>query len=398
MRQIRFPSLITSVLLSVLVNCPPTIVAQGLFGTIRGAVIDSSSAVDHCATMRTTNINTIIVTSLIQNSSAIEGGGDCLNLEDHHQSSPFALKGKLVVTYVEQTIDKSKGDNHELGVFDLAHPESKVRRLTNNLVNEAEVDISPDGKKFLYTVRPRLDDFEDNSEIWQMNIDGSDPVRLVSGRPMGIPVWSPDGTQFIFIQWGGKSKYSQLFTYTFATKAVTPFPANLKGAADPGISHDGRFITFKMPVEGDRDFQPSIYVMKADGSDVKRLTSGYSDHDPVFSRDGKKVYFERYYGPGDWFKASKDRTKPEHNMWGIVEVDIETKQEDVLVPHDPCGRHLFWLPTVSPDGKYLMYIHHDLWAKNEGKPGSDLWVSDIDGRNPQKVRGSDWFYFFDWTE
>ena len=56
------------------------------------------------------------------------GDSKCLDLEDHSHSSPFALKGKLILTYVEPTIDKSKGDNHELGIFDLAHPESKVRR------------------------------------------------------------------------------------------------------------------------------------------------------------------------------------------------------------------------------------------------------------------------------
>jgi Tol biopolymer transport system component len=327
-----------------------------------------------------------------------EDGASCLNLEDHYQTSPFALKGKLVLTYVERTIDTSQGDNHELGVFDLAHPESKVHRLTNNLVNESEVEISPDGKTFLYTVRPRLDDFADNSEIWQMNIDGSDPVRLVSGRSMGVPAWSPDGKRFLFIEWGGKSKDSEFFMYDVATKAATPFLPNLINPADPEFSYDGRFITFKMPVNGDRDFQPSIYVMKVDGSDLKRLTSGYSDHDPVFSRNGKKIYFERYYGPGDWFKGARTHNAPEYHMWGIVEVDRRNKQEKVIVPHDPCGRHIFWLPTVSPDGKLLMYIHTDLQSKKEGKPSSDLWVSTIHGRNPQKVRGSDWFYFFDWTK
>lgn len=343
--------------------------------------------------------NSALMAAAAAGEPSPDSSGDrkCLDLEDHSQSSPFALKGKLILTYVEQAIDKSKGDNHELGIFDLAHPESRVRRLTNNLVNESEVDISPDGRKFLYTVRPRLDDFEDHSEIWQMNSDGSGAVRLVSGRSMGVPAWSPDGRRFMFIQWGGKSKDSELFTYDFATQAVSPFPVNLKNPADPEFSYDGRFVTFKMPVEGDRDFQPSIYVMKADGSDIKRLTSGYSDHDPVFSRDGKRIYFERYYGPGDWFKGTRTHDAPEYRMWGIVEVDVRNKQERVIVPHDPCGRHIFWLPTVSPDGKRLMYIHTDLEGKKAGQPSSDLWVSDSRGRNAQKVRGSDWFYFFDWT-
>ena len=329
-------------------------------------------------------------------AQSVKTGGTCLELEDHYKTSPINLKGKLVLTYVDQTVDKSKGDNHELGVFDLDHPDRGVRRLSNDLVNEAEVDISPNGRKFLYTVRPRLDDCKDLSEIWEMNIDGSDAARLVSGHSMGVPAWNPNGKQFLFIEWGGDLTGSRFFNYDFATKSVTPFLPDLTNPADPEFSYDGQFITFKMPVEGDGDFQPSIYLMNADGSNLRRLTSGYSDHDPVFSLDGGKIYFERYYGPGDWFK-SKAHDVPETHWWGIVEVDVKTKQEKVIVPHDPCGNHIFWLPTVSPDGRYLMYIHTDLRAKKDGKPGSELWVSEIDGRNPQKVRGSDWFYFFDWT-
>jgi hypothetical protein len=65
----------------------------------------------------------------------------------------------------------------------------------------------------------------------------------------------------------------------------------------------------------------------------------------------------------------------------------------VIVPYDPCGNHIFWLPTISPDGKYLMYIYTDWRNKKAGRPTSELWVAEIDGKNAQKVRGSDWFYF-----
>jgi Tol biopolymer transport system component len=323
--------------------------------------------------------------NVVMAAQSSESSGSCLNLKDHYETAPILLKGKLVVTYMDQTIDKSKGDIDELGVFLLDRKE--FRQLSHDLVNEAEVDISPSGKKFLYTVRPRRDDFKDLSEIWEMNIDGTDPVRLVSGRSMGVPAWNPNGKQFLFIEWGGDLKGSRFFTYDFATKGVTPFLPQLENPADPEFSYDGRLITFKMPVKGDRDFQPSIYVMNADGSNLRRLTRGFSDHDPVFSRDGKKIYFERYYGPGNWFQGRR-------KWWGIVEVDVKTRQEKIIVPYDPCERHIFWLPTISPDGRYLMYIHNNFIEK----PGSDLWVSDINGHNAQKVRGSDWFYFFDWTK
>lgn len=321
----------------------------------------------------------------------------CLNPVDHFATHPIPLKGRLAVTFVDQKISEKKGDQHEIGVFDLA--KKKFLRLSHNLVNEAEVEISPDGKKFLYTVRPKLDAFDDKSEIWQIDMDGKNRKRLVHGQPVGVPAWHyPEGDKLTYIKWGGESDDSSLFTFDLRTRKVKPHPGKLLNLADPEFSYDGKQITFKMSVDGDRDNQPSIYIANADGSRLVRLTRGFSDHDPVFSHDGKKIYFERYYGPGDWFEASQDRGVPAHNLWGIVEVDAATKEEKIIIPHDPCGRHFYWLPTVSPDGKYLMYVHIDVWGEKENKPWTDLWVSRIDGSHPQKVRGSDWFYFFDWAE
>ncbi len=324
---------------------------------------------------------------------AAPGKPRCLQLKDHFARDPIALRGKLAVTYVEQGIDPKRGDQHELATFELGRPGRGFRRLTHNLVNEAEPEISPDGKSMLYTVRPKLDGFEQNSEIWRVGMNGGGSRKLAGGRPLGVPAWlHPRGEGFTFIEWGTESGDSRLLLQRGGVAVA--FPGAPLGVADPEVSYDGKLITFKRAVEGDREFQPSIWVMNADGTGQRRLTRNYSDHDPVFSKDGRKIYFERYYGPGDWFEASKDRSVPEHNWWGIVEVDVRTRKEKIIVPHDPCGRHFFWLPTVSPDGKALMYTHIDVW----GKVWTDLWVSRIDGKAPQKVRGSDWFYFFDWSK
>jgi Tol biopolymer transport system component len=129
------------------------------------------------------------------------------------------------------------------------------------------------------------------------------------------------------------------------------------------------------------------------GSNVKQLTRGPSDHDPVFSRDNRKIYFERYYGPGEWDQDLDRLEHPEINQWGIVEVDPATSAERVLIPHDKCGKHFFWLPTVSPDGRYLMFIHDYVAADGY----QDLWISDIDGKDAQPVAGTRRFHWFDWT-
>jgi len=320
-----------------------------------------------------------------------------LDLVDHRPTAPIPLAGRLVVTFVDTSIDEARGDQHEVAVVDLTGPHVAPRCLTRDLVNQAEVEASPDGTRFLYTERPKLDAFDRASEIWCMNADGTGKRCLVRGGHNGVPAWYPDGTKFLYITWGGDAGDSRLLVYSLADGTSTPFPTDLRAIADPEVSYDGRLVTFKMPVEGDRDFQPSIYVMNADGSDVRRLTRGWSDHDPVFSRDGGTIFFERYYGPGDWFEASQDRGVPVHNQWGIVAVDVASGNERVVIPHDPSGAHMFWLPTVSPCGTYLMFIHNEVWGEEDGRPWTDLWVATIDGSDLQKVPGSDWCYFLDWT-
>jgi Tol biopolymer transport system component len=362
----------------------------------------------------------------------------CLNLVDHRDTSPIPLRGRLVVTYFEPALEASLcgwddesnsywcpyptqvaqdceeydgtywcpvpnppadkiGDPQELGLFDLARPQDGVQRWTNNLLHEAEMDISPDGKKVVYAVRAYLDAFSDGQGdgIWIVNIDGSEPRRLTTGDGYaGIPAWvPPDSNRFTFVSDDAGAPIS---VFDLSTMKATPIvPQTQVNLMDPEPSYDGQKIVFKSDLE--RPNAPDIHVMRFDGSGVRRLTSGYSDHDPVFSPDNKKVYFERYYGPGSWDQyADLDRTEhPEINQWGIVEVDVETAEERVIIPHDPCGKHFFWLPTVSPDGQYLMFIHDYV----DGDGGyQDLWVSDINGGNAQRVPNTREFYWFDWSD
>jgi len=357
----------------------------------------------------------------------------CLALVDHYETSPIPLSGKLVVTYYDEALEASLcgwddeseqywcpeesptsadceefegsywcpeanppvdriGDAQELALFDLGDPQAGLQRWTNNLVHEAELDISPDGTKVVYAVRSGLDAFESGLGIWMIGIDGSNPTQLTpSGSYAGIPTWAPPGSsQFTFINDAG------LMLFDIDTRATTPIAPDFDGdIVDPETSYDGAKITFKSDIL--RVNAPDVYVMQFDGSDVRRVTTGHSDHDPVFSRDNQKIYFERYYGPGAWDQYEElDRVDhPEINQWGIVEVDVVTGQERVVIPHDPCGKHFVWLPTVSPDGQHLMFIHDFVDAEGGYQ---NLWVAELSGANAQRVPDTMDFYWFDWTD
>ena len=63
-------------------------------------------------------------------------------------------------------------------------------------------------------------------------------------------------------------------------------------AAEPAWSPDGKRIVFVGPRQP-RVSKPEIYIMRADGTHIRRLTNNWnaSDRSPDFSPDGKRIVF-----------------------------------------------------------------------------------------------------------
>ena len=65
-------------------------------------------------------------------------------------------------------------------------------------------------------------------------------------------------------------------------------------SGDPVFSPDGKQIAF---FRGKHDGPWHIYMMNADGTNIRRITSGTQvDRAPVFSKDGQRIYFIRHKG------------------------------------------------------------------------------------------------------
>jgi len=75
----------------------------------------------------------------------------------------------------------------------------------------------------------------------------------------------------------------------------------------------------------------SIYVMYADGSGLRRITTGL---DPAFSPDGQRIAFTRWSGNGDTVR--------------VINVD-GSDEHAVIAANKPRS------PTWTPDGRYLIY-------------------------------------------
>lgn len=201
-----------------------------------------------------------------------------------------------------------------------SRPEQRVSvyrwRLTDNQTfnltdfgsDNWEPAISSDGRKIAFvSSRDNLD-----WEIYTMNNDGSAITRLTSDDPARntMPAWSPGGDQIVFVtvEGCGQPSCPSAIRVMSASGANTKriFFAEGKIVTHPAWSPDGRQIAFGSNRDGGMD----IFVMNADGSNVRNLTNSLQDEDfPTWSLDGNWLAFTRYTDNTEIFIMAANGTK-----------------------------------------------------------------------------------------
>jgi Tol biopolymer transport system component len=222
--------------------------------------------------------------------------------------------------------------------------------------HELDPAASPDGRLIAYT---RILLARPGSQIWAVRKDGSHQRFIARGSD---PAWSPDGKRIVFV-----------------------------GPRAPRVS------------------KPEIYIMRADGTHIRRLTKNWnaSDRSPAFSPDGKRIVFlsnrDATGGAGNaeiWVMGTKGKhavnltRNPEiddHPDWSpdgsrIVFERAAGREPRVAIfvmNADGSDQHQVGalegsFPTWSPDGKQIAYIS-----------GNDIFRANADGSGVQRVaRGS----------
>lgn len=144
-------------------------------------------------------------------------------------------------------------------------------------------DWSPDNKKIIFSSdRATILDIEGVHDIYTMNRDGSEVSRLTDSDVQKFhPVWSPDGKKIAFEGRGNGNNSSSIYVMNADGSGLFQVTHNLSpGGHYPTWSPDGSRLAFASDHDGNRE----IYVIKIDGTGLRRITNDpRADQFPAWS-------------------------------------------------------------------------------------------------------------------
>lgn len=224
-----------------------------------------------------------------------------------------------------------------------------------------DIDVSPDGRSIAFSLL---------GDIYTMPIAGGTATRLTQGLAWDVqPRFSPDGRRIAYTSdRGGGDNIWLMQANGQDQRQLTREDFRLLHA--PAWSPDGRFIAAKKHFTTQRSLGTGeIWLYHVSGGAgtplVKRPNEQHQKElgEPVFSPDGRHLYFTRNTSPGAVFEYAEDSNQP---LFAIERLTIETGEIATAVSgHGGAVR-----PAPSPDGRAIAFVRRD-------RDGSALYVKDI---------------------
>lgn len=232
---------------------------------------------------------------------------------------------------------------------------------------------SPDGTKiaFVSAAKGKM-----GVQILVMDADGSNVKQMThNGNGADTPAWSPDGKKLaisvctkpnvrtsvnqlgqLVVTMGGPPPEWEIYVIDADGSNLRRLTHDRGDAAQPAWSPDGKRIAFTYAQEGPYE----IYVINADGSNRQKLIQGAM---PAWSPDGTRIAFERWGGQGT-------------DIFQIYTMDADGRGLRQLTIADMKA----YRPTWSPDGKKIAFS-----ASSAGSEQRNIYRMDADGANLQQL-------------
>jgi Tol biopolymer transport system component len=190
---------------------------------------------------------------------------------------------------------------------------------------------------------------QDTEGIWTVNPDGSDSLNITEGSSAAnyTPAWSPDGTRIAFIR--ETDSDPTIYVANADGSDAAPIKRLALSNHDLAWAPDGASIAYT-----DRG---DLFVMRADGSHVRQVTPTDRtklDVHPTWSPDGTRIAFARFTFSKPLSTDPFVGQEPSGSGIYVVRADgSELTRLTELVPSADGGPDEW--PDWSPNGKRIVF-------------------------------------------
>jgi TolB protein len=242
-----------------------------------------------------------------------------------------------------------------------------MRRITRGI----DPACSPDGHQIAFAAS-ESDDKDFPLYIYVMDADGTNKKQLTFGNDIGgSPSWSPDGTKIAFELSSGRIGIVDIGN----GELTYPFTDSQWRVSDLSWSSLTSEIVFYgyIPSRTGKAIDAGLYISNSDGTNMRRLTSGFDDAGPDWSPDGQSIVFLHR------------ETDSSDDILRIVEINCSLLQ-DIDLP--TLGLTNPSLPKWSPDGQKVVFSAGHLVQTFFFGPEyrSGIFTINKDGSDPYLIR------------